>query len=72
MFMETAQLNVCLPREILEWIDEHPPVSKTGLASQSGKRTAVIVHLVRQAMRGSTRPSASNQHDCQGNGPGEP
>jgi hypothetical protein len=72
MFMETAQLNVCLPREILEWIDKHPPVSKTGLASQSGKRTAVIVHLVRQAMLGSDRPSTSDQHDSQGDGPGEP
>jgi hypothetical protein len=71
MFMETAQLNVCLPRKILEWIDEHPPVSKTGLASQCGKRTAVIVHLVRQAMRGSARPSASNQHDSQGDGASE-
>jgi hypothetical protein len=71
MIMKTAQLNVCLPREILEWIDEHAPISKTGLSSQSGKRTAVIVHLVRQAMQGSARPSASNQHDSQGDGASE-
>ena len=70
--MTTEQVNVRLTREMIDWIDSHPPVSTAGLPGQTGKRTAVITYLVGMAMRRSLSPGTSDQHDSQGDGPSEP
>jgi hypothetical protein len=72
MLMTTEQINVRLSREMIDWIDNHPPVTIAGMPGQTGKRTAVITYLVGRAMRRSPNPSTSDQHDSQGDGPGEP
>ncbi len=57
---------------MIDWIDNHPPVTTAGMAGQTGKRTAVITYLVGRAMRQSARRCTSDQYDGQGDGPSEP
>ena len=65
MLMTTEQVNVRLPKSMIDWIDSHPPVTTAGMAGQTGKRTAVITYLVGQAMRRSPKRRPRNQGDSQ-------
>jgi hypothetical protein len=66
--MTTEQINVRLSKQMIDWIDNHPPVTTAGMPGQTGKRTAVITYLVGRAMERSAECRTSNQ----GNGAGEP
>ena len=68
MLMTTGQVNVRLTLEEIRFLEEHPPVSMAGVPGQTRKRTAVIRHLIGQAMRQSPERRVGNQ----GDGTGEP
>jgi hypothetical protein len=72
MRMKTDQVNIRLPKNLIDWIDSHPLVAQKGYIRTPGRRTRVIERLVEQAMKRLPDPSASNQHDSQGDGLSEP
>jgi hypothetical protein len=46
----TIQVNIRLPKDLVDWLDRQHSIDLAGVATQTGPRRRVIQTLVQQAM----------------------